>query len=223
MEKITDSFTKSLIMDNEDILSEYAELGIDLLIDSNILKEIPIVNTIVGGAKVVKAIRDRNAIKNLIQFINEINIGNVNKQKLHDYQKELISNPKKAEIELGRVLLILDSNIDNEKNIMVGKLFKAYINGDLNWDDFCELTEVVRRLFVQDIELLKRIYNGGGLRKTALHKEMYRMDRVQSLGITGISPTMIGSSNNLGEKINMVPNKMGRLFMKIIFGDIKIS
>jgi len=217
MEKITDSFTKSLVVNSADLIENYAELGIDLLIDNDILKEIPIVNTLMGSAKVIKTIYDRNCIKNLIQFINEINTGGIDKKKLNNYQNELFSNPKKAENELGRVLLIISSNIDSEKNIMIGRLFKAYVNFELSWDEFCELTEVVRRLFIQDIPLLLGIYHGE-LKKSKIAYEMYRLDRIQSLGITGTSPdAFTAPARELDDNFYLVPNKIGKKFMRIVF------
>lgn len=220
MEKITESFVKSLVVDSESIIENYTELGIDLLIKNDVLKDIPIIGTIIGGTKVVKNIHERNSIKNLIQFINEINTGKVDKDKLKKYQKELIKNKKKAEIELGRVLLILDENLDNEKNIMLGKLFKGYINEDLTWNEFCELTEVVRRLFVQDIPLLLGIYHGG-LKKSKIQQEMYRVDRIQSLGITGTSPKVLfAPAKELDDNFYLVPNKIGKKFMNIVFKEV---
>lgn len=217
MDKITESFTKSLVIDSEDIIKDYVEMGIDLFINDNVLKDIPIIGTIIGGAKVIKNIRDRNTIKNLIQFINEVNSGKIDREKLINYQEELTNNPKKAEIELGRVLLILDDNIDNEKNIMIGKLFKGYINQKISWDDFCELTEVVRRLFVQDITMLLGIYHGG-LKKSLIQKEMYRIDRIQSLGITGTSSkALLAPVKELDDNLYLVPNIIGRKFMNIVF------
>lgn len=220
MERITDSFTKSLVISSEDIIKDYAEIGIDLFINDDVLKDIPIVGTIIGGTKIIKNIRDRNAIKNLIQFINEINTGKVDREKLINYQEKLKNNKRKAEIELGRVLLILDDNIDNEKNIMIGKLFKGYINQDISWKEFCELTEVVRRLFVQDIPLLLGIYHGG-LKKSLVQKEMYRIDRIQSLGITGTSSkALLAPVKELDDNLYLVPNRIGKKFMNIVFKEV---
>lgn len=215
--KITDSFGKSLVVDSKDLIEDYTEIGIDLLIKNDILKDIPVIKTIIGGARTIKNVRERNFIKNLIQFINEINSGSVNKEKLIDYQNNILDNPKKAEKELGRVLLILDENIDNEKNVMIGKLFKSYINGYLQWDEFCELTEVVRRLFVQDISLLLGIYHGG-LKKTKIAKEMYRIDRIRSLGVTGVSEkALFAPVKELDDNLYLIPNKIGKKFMNIVF------
>ena len=40
-------------------------------------------------------------------------------------------NNKYAEKELGRVLYLLDRNIDNVKSAILGKIFNAYVNGKM--------------------------------------------------------------------------------------------
>mgnify|MGYP001624738655 FL=1 len=48
MDKLTEDFEKSLFNNSKEILGEYIELGIDSFINDGILKDIPIVNSIVA-------------------------------------------------------------------------------------------------------------------------------------------------------------------------------
>lgn len=61
-------------------------------------------------------------MKNLVIFINELNSGEIDRKKLNKYKEELRQNPKKAEKELGRILIILEQKIDNIKSLILGKL-----------------------------------------------------------------------------------------------------
>ena len=36
---------------------------------------------------------------------------------------------------------------------------KAYINEKINWNTFCDYAEVINRIFMEDVELLLKIYN----------------------------------------------------------------
>ena len=54
MDKLVDDFEKSLFNSSENVISDYLEIGIDSLMNEGILKELPIVNTIVGVLKVGK-------------------------------------------------------------------------------------------------------------------------------------------------------------------------
>ena len=60
-------------------------------------------------------------MKNLVIFINELNGGKIDRKKLNKYKEELRQNPKKAEKELGRILIILEQKIDNIKSSILGK------------------------------------------------------------------------------------------------------
>ena len=46
---------------------------------------------------------------------------------------------------------------------------------------------------------------------------MYRIDRIQALGLTGISPKMMNSTTSNSNSLYLIPNKIGRKFMKIVF------
>ena len=160
MDKLTEDFEKSLFNNSKEIIGEYIEVGIDSFINDGILKDIPIVNTIVAVLKVGKNIHDRNLLKQTLTFINEFNKNNITEEQLKNYKERIEKDRKKCEDELGRVLLLLNNFIDKEKSIMLSKLFKAYVSQLLNWNDFCEYSEIINRLFIQDFSFLQEIYLG---------------------------------------------------------------
>ena len=218
MNDLTISFNDSLLLNTSDILKDYAELGIDSVLDTGVLKDIPIISTIFGVSKVIHSVHERNLIKKLILFLNELNSGNVDKEKLTNYKDRLNRNKKEAEKELGRVLIILNQIIDNDKSIMLGKIFKAYVNEKIDWNQFCEFSEIINRLFLQDVHALKQIYCGR-LKETSGMGDIYRIERLNSLGIIGLSTKtmMISSNSNSRTDSYIVLNRMGGVFTNIIF------
>lgn len=82
MDKLVDDFEKSLFNSSKDVISDYLEIGIDSLMNEGILKEIPIVNTIVGVLKIGKNVHDRNLLKQTLTFINEFNNNKISHDKL---------------------------------------------------------------------------------------------------------------------------------------------
>lgn len=218
MNDLTLSFNDSLLLNTSDILKDYAELGIDSVLDAGVLKDIPIISTIFGVSKVINSVHERNLIKNLLLFLNELNSGNIDKEKLTNYKARLNSNKKEVEKELGRVLIILNQIIDNDKSIMLGKIFKAYVNEKIDWNQFCEFSEIINRLFLQDVDALKQIYCGR-LKETSGMGDIYRIERLNSLGIIGLSTKtmMISSNSNSRTDSYIVLNRMGGVFTNIIF------
>ena len=186
MDKLTEEFKNSLINNAETGLEDYLELTIDNFIEDGILKDIPIVSSIVNGLKFAKNIYDRNLLKQTLAFINELNNGTISKDKLIAYKSTIENNPKECEKELGRVLLLLNNFIDKEKSIMLAKLFKAYVRQLINWNEFCEYSEIINRLFIQDFNLLQKIYIGE-ISDTASINDIYKVERLNSLGIIELS------------------------------------
>lgn len=223
MDKLVDDFEKSLFNSSKDVISDYLEIGIDSLMNEGILKEIPIVNTIVGVLKIGKNVHDRNLLKQTLTFINEFNNNKISRDKLEQYKITIESNPKRSEEELGRILLLLNNFIDKEKSIMLAKIFKAYIEKIINWNEFCEYSEIINRLFIQDINLLNMIYDGR-VTDTTNRGDLYRVERLNSLGIIGISfkSTRITTINGVQQENRqdsyLSMNSNGRKFMNIING-----
>lgn len=223
MDKLVDDFEKSLFNSSKDVISDYLEIGIDSLMNEGILKEIPIVNTIVGVLKIGKNVHDRNLLKQTLTFINEFNNNKISHDKLKQYKITIENNPKRCEEELGRILLLLNNFIDKEKSIMLAQIFKAYIEKIINWNEFCEYSEIINRLFIQDINLLNMIYDGR-VTDTTNRGDLYRVERLNSLGIIGISfkSTRITTINGVQQENRqdsyLSMNSNGRKFMNIING-----
>ena len=217
MNEIVPEFNDSLIIDSSDIVSDYLELGIDSILDDDSLKEIPIIKTFIGVGKITKSIRERNLMKNLVIFINELNSGNIDKEKLKKHKEELNQNPKKAEKELGRILIILEQTIDNLKSSILGKLYKAYINQEINWDLFVEFSEITNRLYINDLSILSLIFKNQ-LSDTSNRSDLYRIERLNSLGVVSLAPKAIFIGTNASRQDSYITlNQIGKIYSNIIF------
>lgn len=214
MNEIVLEFNDSLVIDSSDIVGDYLELGIDSILENDSLKEIPIIKTFISVRKITKSIRERNLIKNLAIFINELNSGKINKEKLSRHREELRKNPKKAEKELGRILIILEQTIDNIKSSILGKLYKSYINQEIDWDIFIEFSEITNRLFMFDINILKVMWSQAYNTYIEQKDDNFRIERMYSLGIIGnIFPSMNETKHLHGR----VLNGLGKKYCDIIF------
>lgn len=176
MQLVTE-FKNSLFNDDvTDLCIDLTEIGIDSVMDEGVLSEVPIAKTIVALGKTGLALRERNMLKQTLTFIRAFNSETISDEQLQKY-KDKISNNKYAEKELGRVLYLLDRNIDNVKSAILGKIYNAYVNGKLGWDKFCELSEVNERMLISDYRVLlsgeKMQYTNGN----------YVISRLIALGI----------------------------------------
>ncbi len=196
MDKIVPAFETSLL---EPIFSssfELAEIGIDSLLDSGLFRDIPIVSMIVGIGKTSQNLHDRNLLKQTLAFIKTFNEGHINEGKLNKYKTILENNTKKAEDELGRVLIILNRNVEIKKSQLLAKVFRAYVSEKIDWEQFCELSEVISRLFISDIQLLYKVFNNEIADTTQCFN--YQADRLISIGLldSAMKSMSIGNNNN---------------------------
>lgn len=212
MDKLTEDFAKLLFNNSKEVLEDYIEVGIDSFINDGILKDIPIVNTIVAVLKVGKNVHDRNLLKQTLTFIKEFNSENMSKDKLIAYKSTIENNPKKCEEELGRVLILLNSYVDREKSIMLARLYKSYMTKEINWKEFCEYSETINRIYIQDIEILNKIYEGKVISDSDV--ENYRLDRLSSVGLIHIGfEGMLVTEDGQNEGMSEYGKKFTRIIL----------
>ena len=217
MDKLTEDFSKSVFNNSKEVLEDYIEVGIDSFINDGILKDIPIVKSIVSVLNIGKNVHDRNLLRQTLVFIKEFNSGNISKDKLVAYKSMIENNPKKCEEELGRILILLNNYIDTEKSIMLARLYRAYINKIINWNEFCEFSEIINRLFIQDIQILKGIKDKN-IDIMNNREDEFRIERLYSLGLIGLSFNPVTYDDLKNGHINSGRNisPLGRKLCEII-------
>lgn len=168
-QKIIPSFKESLLNDSIKGLGvDLLEIGIDSFLDIEIIKEIPMIKTVLSLGKTVVNIKDRNLMKNTLIFIKELNSGKIDSKSYEKYKKKM-ENPRIAEKELGRVLIILDRFIDNIKVVFLSRLFKSYVEEDISWIEFCDFSEIIDRFLVSDFNSFLEAFN----RQKIYEKDVY--------------------------------------------------
>ena len=218
MDKVIPAFGTSLLEPAFSPLIEITEIGIDSLLDDGIFRNIPIVSLLIGIGKAAQNIHDRNLLKQTLNFIVMFNNKQISTDKLEKYKNSIKNNHKKAEEELGRVLIILNNTIDVTKSQMLAKIFRAYIEEIINWEQFCELSDSIMRLFITDIHLLYKIYNKEISDTT--HCLGYQVDRLISIGFlnTATKSLTISSHQNSHTIRYISTNQFGNLFCSITMG-----
>lgn len=148
------SFGNSLTEEVSGITSEYVELGLDALMDDGLFKDIPIISTAVAVYRIGKSVREKHHIAKLISFLNEINKGIANEEKRQNYRKKFASNEKFRNQELEYILILIDRYISFDKPQMLAKLYLAYLDGDIVWEEFTMYAEVIDRFLLLDCRTL---------------------------------------------------------------------
>lgn len=216
MDKLIPAFETTLFDPTlSGMCTEMAELGIDSLLDEGIFKSVPVVGLLVGVAKTAQNIHDRNLLIQTVKFINTFNSKRLSESQKKKYKEHLDADPRFAEEELGRVLILLNSNVDVKKSELLAKFYHAYVEEKVTWELFCELSEVIMRVFITDIELLYAIYNKEVSDTTQC--EAYRAERLIALGLldSAVKSVMIGNQRGNQTHRYLQTNTFGDIFCEL--------
>lgn len=179
-------------------LIDIAEASIDSIMEDGILKDIPVLGAIVGLCKAGTSIRERNLIRQTAVFISSFNNCAITDEELHSYREKLEKDNKRAEKELGRVILLLDRMIEEIQSKMLGAFYRNYVKGGISWDTFCELSEANERMFFSDYAMFEKICREPIKQDVEIaDKKMYKIQRLESLGLVMENRTRLHSGNVL--------------------------
>ena len=154
-------------------------------------------------------------LKISIKFINTFNEKSISQEKINKYRKKIQSKPKYAEEELGRVIILLNSNVELKKSELLGKFYRAYVDETIDWDTFCELSDITSRLFVSDLQLLYNIYH---LQVSDTSQcPVYKADRLIALGLLDSATKSMTISSSTGSQTQryIQTNALGKLYCQL--------
>jgi hypothetical protein len=150
LKEYSNSFEKTLKnTDLQNVSIDLAEVAIDQLINDGVFKDIPILGTIYGVGKAALQIREILFLKKIIYFLTEIK--DVPPYK-REQMVETINTSEKFRTKVGeKLLFIIDRCEDYEKAQIIAKLFKAFINETIDYNDFLRSSSIVDRIMIEDL------------------------------------------------------------------------
>jgi hypothetical protein len=136
----------------KDLAVDLAEFELGTLLDEGVLKEIPIIKSVIACRKTWTAIHDQLFLRKVAGFLLAC-------PRLTDVEKETffrehLSDSKKARNLGDAIVLILDKLDDLEKPEMLAKVFAAFARGKIPCECFRRLASAVDIGFIEDLKVL---------------------------------------------------------------------
>jgi len=158
LEKIEGKLIESIKVNGlADLAQEYAELGLDMVLEEGALRDIPIVGTIVNAYKTVASMRDRIYLNKLVHFLKKV--GETTQEQRRKFVEDNCKDTRQFE---EAVLLILEQADNINKISLIGKVFKACILEMINYKNALTISSMVNRAFWRDVEgLISNKYDSG--------------------------------------------------------------
>ena len=150
LKRISDSFKETLNDSNlQNVTIGFAETFSDSFLENGILKDIPIINTIVGLTKTTIRVADALFLKKILYFLSEINHIQPSERKM---MIDKIDSSEKFQIKVGEKLLyIIDKSDDHETAKYIAKLFAAFIEKVIDYQDFLKASKIVENIIIEDL------------------------------------------------------------------------
>ena len=152
-ESFSKSFGESIKQNVGDITIDTSEAILDSCMDEGILKELPILKYVVTACKVYDDIKGRIFLNKMRIFIQSFNAGCASEENVKK-RREMVNKTNRNE-ELSYISVIIDSFLDFEKPEILAKLYLAYLDQHISWNEFCAYSEITNSLLRMDIDYLK--------------------------------------------------------------------
>jgi hypothetical protein len=154
MTNINDLVKRELISPSIDLATDYSNIAIDSLTDNDILGEIPFVKTIVAGTNIGLAIKEKFFVKKLLNFLSTLHKGEIEQDKFNKFKQKLEVDKNYKDKVLEVLIIMIDRHINvNQSNVMAN-LFKAHINGLIDWMRFNSLCIILDKLHPLSYQIL---------------------------------------------------------------------
>jgi|GEM_PF-2543776 len=168
---LSTSLTKTLSSsDLVQISSNIAEITIDSVLKNGVLRDFPIIGSLIGVWKTGVSVNDYLFLNKLLLFLNE-------SSKLSFKDREYIVENLKDDnyqSDVGEKLIaIIDKLETGSKAILVGRALALFGNGIITKDEFWRICFIIERLPMSDIVALKD-WRGTDLNKVFdIRKHLY--------------------------------------------------
>ncbi|MEN9909063.1 MAG: hypothetical protein RLZZ540_2212 [Bacteroidota bacterium] len=155
--ELSKSFTQTLASPNlTEIGSNIAEVTIDSVLKEGVLKDFPVIGSLVGIWKTGVAVNDYRFLNKLLLFLQESSsISEIKREniisKLEDEQYQLEAGEK--------LIAVIDKLETGSKAKLLGKALALFGNDIISKDEFWRVSFVIERLPMSDIIALKNWRN----------------------------------------------------------------
>lgn len=153
---LVESFGNSIGSDIVEFTGEAVEFTLDACVgEDSILKEVPFIGTAVKLYSIGSKVHDKHSFHKLKSFIKAVNTSTGKPGELEERREKFLSSAKFRKQELEYLLILIERYVGFAKPEILGKLYVAYIDGLIDWNELTMYAEVVDRFLPGDYEKLQ--------------------------------------------------------------------
>jgi hypothetical protein len=188
-----------------ELLADQAEAALDLALDEGVIKEIPVVGSLVKLYKVGVGVREHLFLKKLLRFLRQLE--SVSDEERQEFRERVSKDPEYRNKVGEKILLLLERADEMEKPALIGKAFAAYLQNQINYEQFSKMASGIDRALMYDLLQL------GQMEKPYLRTEEQWGANLMSAGLMSIHVGQLIGGNH----IDYFLNETGKLVHTICF------
>lgn len=141
---------KEVLFDSKaaELTKEYAEIGLDALLKDGLLKDFPVLGTIIGLYNTGSSIREWHTLKKLATFLNCLD--EIPENEKTEFLDRISDEDKQGEL-FEKLVLLLDRLDETVKAEIIGNLFRIYVMDVFDRDMFLRCSSIVERAYLGDL------------------------------------------------------------------------
>lgn len=214
----------NLITGIGEVGTDFAEVALDQLLENEILKDIPVLSTIIRSGKLVMDIHNITVTKHILVFAQSLNKGTLQHEKVKKHFDELEENSKKKMHEMEVIVQAASSHVRYIQDKIMANFYTMYCNPDkeFDWEDFRLFSDITSDIRPTDIEELRKIYVNK--QYTQNNYDKYGVNRLSGLGLVDFYNGMsVSEENGPNSKFFYAKiNPFGEFYYENGLGDIEL-
>jgi hypothetical protein len=183
---------------------EGAEVIADSLIDSEIIKSIPVVGTALKVISGTRDLRDKIFLSKVQRFILEIE--SLSKKEILEFNEKITSDEEALRNAGEAALLVLDKLSDLKKADLLGFYYSCFLSGHLDQYQFKRIAAAIDTAFIDDIEQFL---------KTGLDELLSQKQFMEALFSSGMTVISAGKSWSDSGELFYEASSMGRHMIEL--------
>ena len=206
-----------------DLTTDYTEIALDQLQDKltndEVLRELPVIKTILGFARASLSIRDRLFIKKIRTFLESRD--EHTSEEREKFVRKLEANPQERERLAEAILLLLEQFDDMEKTVLFARAFSAFIRAEIeSLYLFRRYGEIIKAANVTHLRnLLLVLAKEEGDNRPTYTSVADQVLPLSSLGLVELRyerPAQLSTAPQPGKTAHYVSTDFGRRFVRTV-------
>ena len=218
--ELGDSLLKTVMRSElSGVLADFGELALDQPIPDGVLRDVPIVGTVMGLLKTAITIEGWIFLRKVRRFL--IHLQDVPLEDKKQFESRLEAN-KKYRRRVGEKLIMLLQRFDDmQKCEFLARVFGAKVEGTVDDSEFLRLATAIDRASIQDLRDLLVYFSGGEADGARLAENLYGsgLSEIKIAAGVDLEFGVLMSDASADKLLLFIPNSNAEALARIILRD----